>query len=806
MSIIMINTIKNIKKDLIGLRLYDTDTKSKKDVPLDNIKKVLKSNDGLIENVILDGDSIKGTNGSLDRYTGLILENKEYTENKSVYVLSKTDKNVKILDWTCQEFSLTIEELIYKCKHSEIEIANAKIVQKDDRYYISAINGKIKEEDKNDIQVKIKELVNQLNKARYAYEVLDKEIMSNYEYDRLYDELVELEKKTGIVLKDSPTINVGAKGVKEEEFGVVSKLQKEKHETPMLSLDKTKEVDKLKSFLGVHDGMLSWKLDGLTVVLTYNNGKLLKAVTRGNGDVGEVVTHNAIHFKGVPKEINYKDELIVRGEAIILYSDFEDINKKLPVEVKYKNPRNLSSGSVRQLDSKVSASRNVRFYAFNLVKAGNTKLKYISSNIEFLTSLGFEFVHSLKVNANNIYDAVKTFESKVKSNDVPSDGLVLTYNDIEYGESLGRTSKFPKHSIAFKWKDEVAETTLREIEWSPSRTGLINPVAIFDPVELEGTTVTRASVHNVSILKELELGIGDTIKVYKANMIIPQISDNITRSNNCKIPDICPVCGGDTKIIVVDESEALYCLNDGCSAKGIKLYTHFVTRDAMNIDGLSEATLQKFVDEGYIEELADIYKLNRYEQDIIRLDGFGRKSYDKLIKSIDKSREVKLANLIYALGIPNVGLNTAKLICKEFDSDLKRTVVAKYSELVSIEGIGDIIADSFTSYFRNKDKVDKFVRLVKELSIKKEDTIQGNSMSGLTFCVTGAVDIFPNRRVIKEIIENNGGKLTGSVSKSTNYLVTNDTTSGSNKNKKAAEYGIEILTERQFIDKFNIEV
>lgn len=797
--LIMIAKIVN-EKSLIGVRIYDTDTKKKMDVPINNAIAVI-SKGTKVENVEVENNSLKGINGSLDRYTNIFYANNNIKEggNKSVVIVGKSDDKYKVVDWNGLEAIVDTKDFVDMRDRRGITIANGKIVRTNSGYSISSFKGEYNE----DVNIKMKALVDKLNKARYYYEQLDKEIMSNYEYDKLYDELKMLEDKTGIILDDSPTINVGSNKL---EFESVSKLKKEKHDTPMLSLDKTKEVGKLKEFLNNHLGMLSWKLDGLTVVLTYKNGVLVKAVTRGNGEIGEVVTHNAIHFIGVPKTIKFKGELVIRGEAVISYSDFEKINNKLDVEAKYKNPRNLSSGSVRQLDSKISASRNVRFFAFNLVKAEGEQLNYVEDCIKFLNNLGFKFVRTLKVNSDNIGEAVKTFSNNIKSNDIPSDGLVLTYNDIKYGKSLGRTAKFPKHSIAFKWVDDIAETTLREIEWSPSRTGLINPIAIFDPVELEGTTVVRASVHNVSIVKELELGIGDRIRVYKANMIIPKIQDNITRSGTCVIPSHCPACGGETEVRMIDESESLYCLNDNCPAKGIKLYKHFVSRDAMNIEGLSEATLQRFVDEGLINKLSDIYDINKYKEEIISLEGFGVKSYEKLIASIDKSRNVKLANLIYALGISNVGLNTAKLICKTFNNDLKSTVTADYNSLTRINGIGDTVALSFTSYFRNKKNVDNFVELVKKLHIVKEEVSQNNSMSGMTFCVTGAVEIFPNRRAIKDLIESMGGKLTGSVSRSTSYLVTNDTTSGSNKNKKASEYGIEILSERQFIDKFNIEI
>lgn len=641
---------------------------------------------------------------------------------------------------------------------------------------------------------RMKELVEILNLAGRAYYQESREIMSNFEYDRLYDELVRLEEETGIVLANSPTIHVG--------YQVVSELPKEAHAAPMLSLDKTKEVEELKSFLGDKEGILSWKLDGLTVVLTYENGELSKAVTRGNGEVGEIVTNNAKVFQNLPLHISYKGKLVVRGEAIIKYSDFEKINKQIAeADAKYKNPRNLCSGSVRQLSNEITAKRNVNFYAFSLVSAeGLNDGNSIESQYQWLTGQGFDVVEYRKVTGDTIDGAVAYFADAIKSQDNPSDGLVLMYDDIAYGNSLGRTAKFPRNGIAFKWADELAETKLKEIEWSPSRTGLINPVAIFEPVELEGTTVSRASVHNISIMEALELGIGDTIQVYKANMIIPQIGENLTRSGMCDIPDTCPACGGKTEIRKVNDVKTLYCVNEDCQAKKIKLYTHFVSRDAMNIDGLSEETLEKFIDKGYIREFADIYHLDRYEDKIVSAKGFGQKSYDNLKEAIERSRETTPVRLVYSLGIANIGLSNAKMICGHFQHDIDKLLAAGEEELTEIEGVGEVIAQSFVNYFRNDLNMQKFRRLMGELHIqKKQEDEAVKSLEGIVFVITGSLNHFENRNEAKEKIEALGGKVTGSVTKNTNYLINNDISSGSSKNKKAKELGIPIITEEEFI-------
>lgn len=641
---------------------------------------------------------------------------------------------------------------------------------------------------------RIKELVELLNKAGRAYYQESNEIMSNLEYDRLYDELAGLEKETGMVLANSPTINVG--------YEVVSELPKETHESPMLSLDKTKEISGLKSFIGTKVGVLSWKLDGLTVVLTYDNGELVKAVTRGNGEVGEIITNNAKTFKNIPLKIPFNGKLIVRGEAVIKYSEFAKINDRIEdVDAKYKNPRNLCSGSVRQLNNKITAERNVNFYAFTLVQAegvdyGNSIMK----QYEWLEEQGFSVVEYKSVTTENIDEAMEYFAKEIEHQDLPSDGLVLVYDDIAYGISLGRTAKFPRNGIAFKWADELATTTLREIEWSPSRTGLINPVAIFEPVELEGTTVSRASVHNLSIMEALRLGIGDKISVYKANMIIPQIAENFTQSGNVVIPDKCPACGQTTQIKQINDVKSLYCINEECQAKKIKLYTHFVSRDAMNIDGLSEETLEKFIDFGYIREFADIYKMDRYENEIVGTKGFGRKSYDNLLDAIDKSRKTTLVRVIYSLGILNIGLSNAKMICKSFNYNLDEMLNASVNEFTEIEGVGEVIADSFVKYFENKSNMDKFKNLLAELVIEQEAKSDSPMIfEGMVFVITGSVEHFTNRNEVKAKVEELGGKVTGSVTGKTNYLINNDINSNSSKNKKAKELGVPIITEEDFI-------
>ena len=644
---------------------------------------------------------------------------------------------------------------------------------------------------------RMKELVSLLNKASRAYYQEAQEIMSNYEYDRLYDELKELEDELGITLSNSPTVNVG--------YEVVSELPKERHESPMLSLDKTKEVEELKNFVGDQKVLMSWKMDGLTVVLTYRDGKLYKAVTRGNGEVGEVITNNAKVFKNVPVQIAYQGELILRGEAVIGYRDFEKINQEIEdVDARYKNPRNLCSGSVRQLNNQITAKRNVMFYAFTLVQADGVDFQNSRAcQMEWLKSQGFTTVEYYMVTRDTVEDEVAKFSSKISENDFPSDGLVLTYDDIAYGRSLGRTAKFPRDSFAFKWQDEIRETVLREIEWSPSRTGLINPVAIFDPVELEGTTVSRASVHNISIMEELELGIGDRIEVYKANMIIPQIAENLTRSGVKDIPCKCPVCQGETKIRQVGNAKALYCMNPECQAKHVKSFALFVSRDALNIEGLSEATLEKFISRGYIHTFADIFHLDQYKEKIQKMEGFGEKSYKKLTESIEKARTTTLPRVIYSLGIAGIGLANAKVICRELKYDVESLLKVSEEELNEIQGVGEVLAKAFVGYFADAKHVENFRRLLNELTIPEETVTKQQIFEGVNFVITGSVKHFANRGEVKELIESLGGKVTGSVTSKTNYLINNDVTSTSSKNKKANELGIPIISEETFLELVN---
>ena len=644
---------------------------------------------------------------------------------------------------------------------------------------------------------RIKDLVELLNKANKAYYQEANEIMTNFEYDKLYDELVGLEKETGMVLSNSPTVNVG--------YQVVSQLPKEQHNSPMLSLDKTKEVGALADFAGDRKCLLSWKMDGLTVVLTYENGELVKAVTRGNGLVGEVITNNTKTFKNIPISIPYKGRLTLRGEAIIKYSDFEQINREIEdADSKYKNPRNLCSGSVRQLNSQVTAERNVNFVAFALINADDVDFdNSIEQQYKWMESQGFQVVEYRVVTRNSMEDAVKYFAGKIQTYDYPSDGLVLMFDDIEYGLSLGTTAKFPRNGIAFKWEDEQAETTLKYIEWSPSRTGLINPVAVFEPVELEGTTVSRASVHNISIMEELELGSGDRIKVYKANMIIPQISENLTKSGIDDLPKECPVCGHATEVKAENGIKTLYCPNSQCPAKHVKLFTLFVSRNGMNIDGLSEETLEKFIDAGYIKEFADIFHLDRYYEEIVATPGFGQKSYDNLMDSVEKARNVELSALIYSLGIPNIGSANAKLICKAFNNNIEKIRNASVEELIEIDGIGEIMAEKFCQYFADEDNIKKLDNLLKEVNIAEpEENTTPQNMDGLTFVITGSVEHFANRNELKSYIEKHGGKVTGSVSAKTNYLINNDAMSASSKNKKAKQLGVEIITEEVFLERW----
>ena len=671
--------------------------------------------------------------------------------------------------------------------------------------------------------LRMKELHRELLAASRAYYQESREIMSNFEYDRLYDELLELEKETGTVLAGSPTQKVG--------YEVLSELPKEAHEAPMLSLDKTKEVPVLQEWLGSQKGLLSWKLDGLTIVLTYEGGELVKAVTRGNGEIGEVITNNAKVFSNVPLRIPYQGQLILRGEAIIKYSDFARINEEIEdVNAKYKNPRNLCSGSVRQLNNEITAKRNVNFEAFMLVRAVGPEIAAAAGDavaeaglpddgtdhgrfhnsrkeqFEWLKTQGFDVVEYKEVTAATLPDAVAEFAEAIQSYDIPSDGLVLLMDDIAYGDALGRTAKFPRNSIAFKWADEIRETTLREIEWSASRTGLINPVAIFDPVELEGTTVSRASVHNISIMEALELGVGDTITVYKANMIIPQIAENLTRSGNIVIPKICPVCGGETQIRQMNDVKSLYCTNPDCQAKKIKSFSLLVSRDALNIDGLSEATLEKFIAAGFIHSYADMFHLDRHKEAIVSMEGFGEKSYENLMAAVKKASHTNLVRVVYGIGVAGIGLANAKMLCRAFGYDFERMRHATAEELTAVDGIGAVLADAWIDYFASEKNREAVDGLLAELTIENEaENTEAAIFAGMTFVITGSVEHFANRKELQAAIEARGGKATGSVTAKTTYLINNDVTSNSSKNKKAKELGIPIISEQDFLSMMGEE-
>lgn len=640
---------------------------------------------------------------------------------------------------------------------------------------------------------RLKELTELLNRASRAYYQESREIMTNYEYDALYDELSDLEKETGTVLASSPTVNVG--------YEVLSDLPKEAHPQRMLSLDKTKDPDQLVQWLGEQKGLLSWKLDGLTIVLTYRDGKLAKAVTRGNGEVGEVITNNARVFINLPVSIDFKEELVLRGEAVISYEDFERINDSIGEEGdKYKNPRNLCAGSVRQLSNKITAERNVRFYAFTLVSAEGEEFSSRREQMEWLKDQGFECVEYRMTDSDNLKETVLWFENRIEKNPIPSDGLVLIYDDIEYGRSLGQTSKFPKDSIAFKWKDEIRETTLEEIEWSASRTGLINPIAVFDPVQLEGTTVSRASVHNISVMRDLKLGVGDRIKVYKANMIIPQIAENLTCSDSIKLPEECPVCGRPTRIKEENGVKTLHCENPDCLAKQIKLLSLFVSRDAMNIEGLSEMTIEKLVSSGMVKELADLFDVEKFREEFTQMDGFGNKSFENLCKSVERAKDVTPERLLYSLGIPGIGKANAKLIARFCHNKWQDIENLSFDQLVSIDGIGEVMAKSFRDFFdkdENKETVKDILRAVR---LDQSEEEQGDTLAGMIFVITGSLNHFDNRDALKDRLEKAGARVAGSVSAKTSYLINNDVTSSSGKNKKAKELGIPIISEEQVME------
>jgi len=644
-----------------------------------------------------------------------------------------------------------------------------------------------------DKKKRIKELVEILNKAAKSYYVDAVEIMPNIEYDKLYDELLELEKETNVVLSNSPTQNVG--------YEIAGELPKKAHESPMLSLDKTKSVEDLREWLGENKALLSWKMDGLTIVLTYRDGELAEAVTRGNGTIGEVITNNAKNFQNIPLKIEFKGELILRGEAIIKYSDFKRINDAIEdATAKYKNPRNLCSGSVRQLNPAITKSRMVYCNIFNVVKADGVDFENSKAKqFEWVKNEGFDVVEYKFTDSKSIADDIAEFESKIESNDIPSDGLVLLLDDIALGERLGSTSKFPRNAMAFKWSDERQVTKLKYIEWSPSRTGLINPVAVFEPVELEGTTVSRASLHNVSIFEDLMLGVGDEISVFKANMIIPQVYENFTKSNTEKVPDTCPACGSHASIKQDNESKVLLCTNPDCQIKHIKQYALMASRDALNIDGLSESTLEKFLSKGFIKNDSDIFKLDRYKDEIVNMDGFGKRSYEKLMAALEEAKHTNVARFLYSLGINGIGSANAKMIAKYFDNDIDKIITAGKDDLLEIEGIGEVLANSIVDFFKDSKNIENVKSLREVLIFEAEESAGSDSFAGKVFVITGSLEHFTNRNELKELIEKNGGKVSGSVSSKTNFLINNDTASNSSKNKKAKELGVEIISEEDFL-------
>ena len=635
--------------------------------------------------------------------------------------------------------------------------------------------------------VRIRSLIDILNKANEAYYYHDNEIMSNKEYDDLYDQLIQLENESGIIYSDSPTQNLGEH--------IYSSLPKVKHESPMLSLDKTKDRDALREWLGNKEGVLSWKLDGLTVVLTYENGKLEKAVTRGNGAIGEEITENAKFFKNVPLRIPFKGKLILRGEAVISYHDFETIN--VEEQGRFKNPRNLASGSIRALDTNQVKKRKVQVIIFEVIQGSEANL--VTDKFTWISHLGFKPVDYEVVNADNILEKIQDFENRITSNNIPSDGLVLTFNDTAYGRSLGTTGKFPKHSMAFKWQDEVEETVLRSVEWNTSRTGLINPVAVFDPVYLEGTEVSRATLNNVSYIKDLQLGIGDTIEVYKSNMIIPTILSNKTKSNNLIIPVVCPTCGMQARLIRSNNTEILQCMNLDCPARFLNKLIHFCSRDAMDIQGLSIKTLEFVIKQGWVNNFLDLYNLQNYERKWAMMRGFSTVSVRKYLAAIENSKKTESARFLYALGIPKIGRHQSQSLIQVYKSwDAFIQAVKSNTDFSHIDGVGDCLNQNIHNWYNGFYKQDQIEKLASLMIFEDQEITTSDILKGKTFCITGKLNMFANRSDLVKFIEQQGGKVSGSVSKNTDYLINNDKGSNSSKNKKAIELGVSIITESEF--------
>lgn len=646
----------------------------------------------------------------------------------------------------------------------------------------------------------IKSLVRQLTAACEAYYKNDNPIMTDKQFDDLFDELEKLENETGFVMCGSPTQKV--------QGYVINELKKVKHTKPMLSANKTKEISEIERFIGNQLCILSWKLDGLTIVLRYKDNKFTQAITRGNGEIGEDVTHTMSMCSNIPMTIPYTGDLEVRGECVISWEEFNKINETLNDQ--YKHPRNLAAGTVRQLDSNISRSRKLTFKAFELVQDElyersktnlllRDQLMDIKESFDYLEECGFEVVEHELVTNNNISDVIERFDPEKYQ--YPVDGLVVMYNSYEYGKQQGKTSHHPLNMLALKWEDQLYETTLEDVLWNTSKTGLINPVAIFSPVDLDGAITTRATLHNVSYIEDLELGIGDSIQIYRSNMVIPKVHESLTRSNNLDIPSKCPCCGGDVEIHNENGSKTLHCMNQQCSAKLLSQFVYFVSRECMNIDGLSEATLDRFIQAGWLIQLKDIYHLYEHKKEMIHMDGFGKRRVEKLLDAIEKSRNSKLSNFITALSIPLIGKSTAKdmaKVCHNHINEFFLNIESKF-DWSNVDGIGDTTNDSINDYFdKNLEAVKDLIKEI-NFSSSENDNHSSKDLSGLTFVITGKVEKYKNRNVMKEEIESKGGKVSGSVSSKTNYLVNNDMSSNSSKNKKAKELMIPIITEDELI-------